>query len=190
MTDLEFLIIYNQQGDLILSRCFGNTCASLLHDDVLLASFIERMKSKHSGEFENYYSVFSTPIKTKHTIVVGVKKLIRKEDSNAEENIQKLFDKLHHTIDLSPSLTLSSNSTQDEFFRIESELIENIVIPWFVEGKATFHDCDKAEKCIFRNVATALIFKENPKTEESTLWDNFNEAYHYIRRRDEEKNLG
>ena len=152
--NLEYLIIYQDSGQPIYSRCWGNVCGLLGKKDVLLTAFLAAVSTMPGMFAESDTKVHSMSIgsikllfyytKTDNVICAAFKT----EDVNTEsmELINNLFNGISYLLDEKYRETPWDKLNDQKVQSFVKELLSDIVYPWFhvaspKDGSSHEEDC-------------------------------------------------
>ncbi len=152
--NLEYLIIYEDSGQPIYSRCWGNVCGLLGKKDELMTAFLSAVSTMPGMFAESDTKV--------HSMNIGSLKLLfsytkadnvicaafKEGDVNTEsmELINNLFDDISHLLDGEYQETPWDRLNDPKVRAFEKELLSNIIYPWFhvaspIDGSSHDEDC-------------------------------------------------
>ncbi|MFX0124023.1 MAG: peroxiredoxin [Candidatus Hodarchaeota archaeon] len=152
--NLEYLIIYEDSGQPIYSRCWGTVCGLLGKKDELLTAFLAAVSTMPGMFAESGTKVHSMSIgslkllffytKTNNVICAAFKE----EDVNTEamEQINNLFNSISELLDVEYQETSWDRLNDPKVQAFEKELLSNIIYPWFhvaspINGNSHEDDC-------------------------------------------------
>jgi peroxiredoxin Q/BCP len=152
--NLEYLIIYEDSGQPIYSRCWGNVCGLLGQKDELLTAFLAAVSTMPGMFAESDTKVHSMSIGSLRLLFFYTKgdnvicAAFKEKDVNTEtmEIINPLFDKISQLLDEefrdAPWDKLNDPLVQS----FQKKLLSNIIYPWFhvvspIDGSSHDADC-------------------------------------------------
>ncbi|MFX1538790.1 MAG: hypothetical protein ACFFDI_31770, partial [Promethearchaeota archaeon] len=151
---LEYLIIYEDSGQPIYSRCWGNVCGLLGKKDEILTAFLAAVSTMPGMFAESDTRV--------HSMSIGSLKLLfsytetdnvicaafKEADVNTEtmELINKLLNSISQLLDVEYQETPWDRLNHPKVQGFEKELLSNIIYPWFhvaspINGSSHENDC-------------------------------------------------
>jgi peroxiredoxin Q/BCP len=152
--NLEYLIIYEDSGQPIYSRCWGNVCGLLGKKDELMSAFLAAVSTMPG--------MFAESDKKVHSMSIGSLKLLffytkfddvicaafKEGDVTAEsmEIISDLFDGVSHLLDEEYQDAPWDRLNHPKVQAFEKELLSKIIYPWFhiaspIDGRSHDEDC-------------------------------------------------
>ncbi|MCY3413129.1 MAG: hypothetical protein INQ03_15935 [Candidatus Heimdallarchaeota archaeon] len=173
--NLEYLLMFQKTGIPIYSRCFGNTCAIMMKDDVLLSGFLAALTAlkDFNGELSSLnfegqeihlefsqdgdlFSVDMGPTKllfhfvetTNYFIVSGFPLDNFTKSADLKE-IRALSSSIEQVMENQYSETSWHNLSAIEFDNFEETLLQDAVYPWMKTNKSP-HTCALGNHCPFR----------------------------------------
>jgi peroxiredoxin Q/BCP len=152
--NLEYLMIYEDSGQPIYSRCWGNVCGLLGKKDELLTAFLAAVSTMPGMFAESGTRVHSMSIGSLRLLFFYTKEdnvicaAFQEKDVNTEtmEIINTLFDEISQLLDEefrdAPWEKLNDPLVQ----AFEKKLLSNIIYPWFhvaspIDGSSHDADC-------------------------------------------------
>lgn len=181
---LDFLIIFNQDGIPIFSKCYSDICALFNKNDLLLSGFLsaitsfpvnlgysrKELKMLDLGRSRMYFSYSNS---SNIVFVIGVNKESVENIQNGLINIsmdelQKLFDTNFPGIDW-------SRSEDYNFNNLEIEINTKIIYHWF-KATNTHDSCPLGDNCPFY-----LASKRGRRKQ--TMWKSLRSVYSDIKRK-------
>lgn len=159
---LEYLIILQQSGLPIYSKCWGNFCAVLTVDDTLLSGFLSAITSMPKmlnqntelSSIEMGFSklLFNYTTPSGHIICGG----FRKEEINPKvmPAINEFFTQISNFLESEYKDAKWNNLSDEQIKDFENKLLTTIVEPWFHTVKSEHHSDDMCPFC-----STGMAFK-------------------------------
>ncbi|MFX1516589.1 MAG: peroxiredoxin [Promethearchaeota archaeon] len=151
---LEYLIIYQDSGQPIYSRCWGNVCGLLGKKDELLTAFLAAVSTMPGMFAESDTKVHSMSIGSIKLLFYYTKAddiicaAFKREDVNPEsmELIKNLFNEISYLLDVKYQETPWDKLSDPKVLSFQKELLSNIVYPWFhvaspMDGDPHEEDC-------------------------------------------------
>jgi hypothetical protein len=154
---LDFLIIFNQSGLSIYSKCFSDICSVFIKNDLLLSGFLSAittfpqslgytdkdLKSLDLGKSRMYFSYSRN---SNVVFVIGINK------DSIQFNKSRLIDTSMNELQLIFNENFKDNDwsvTKEEvYYELEKEINEKIVNHWFRETKS-HNNCPLGDNCPF-----------------------------------------
>lgn len=152
---LEYLIILQQSGLPIYSKCWGNFCSVLVVDDTLLSGFLSAITSMPKmlnqntelSAIEMGFSklLFNYTTPTGHIICGG----FRREEINDKvmPEINGFFSQISDFLEQDYKNTKWQNVSDETMKEFENTLLTTIVEPWFHTVSSEHHSDDMCPFC-------------------------------------------
>ncbi|UCG01488.1 MAG: peroxiredoxin [Candidatus Heimdallarchaeota archaeon] len=152
--NLEYLIIYEDSGQPIYSRCWGTVCGLLGKKDELLTAFLAAVSTMPGMFAESDTKVHSMGIgslkllffytKSENVICAAFKE--GEINNEAMETINTLFNSISYLLDEKYQETPWDRLNDPKVQAFEKELLSKIIYPWFhvaspADGSSHEDDC-------------------------------------------------
>lgn len=177
LVKLEYILIFEQTGIPIYSRCFGSFCASMSFDPTLLSGFLSALSTMPSligHEEDKLQSVdmgstklnFSQTTPSGHIISIGIIKST--VDKNTDMEVNKLFSAINQFLEENYKDVNWSILDQEERDEFEKKMITDII----PNNVKTFHNHD-----ICNEGECPLDTKNVLTSDKKTIWEKLNYLY-------------
>ncbi|HKZ42096.1 MAG TPA: hypothetical protein VJ044_14120 [Candidatus Hodarchaeales archaeon] len=181
---LEYLMIFQQSGIPIYSKCWGDFCALLVADESLLSGFLAAITTmpKMFGKGEaNLQSIdmgftklafnFTSP--SGHVMVVGFPQSSGGKQS--EKYVKILNNRINAVIEEEYKGTKWEFLSTEELKGFETKLLQEIVYPWLHMVSNQAHDLN-CTMCI------DAVARPDTQGKRRPIWETLSETYSSIRK--------
>ena len=179
--NLEYLMIFQQSGLPVYSKCYGGFCATLTRDETLLSGFLAalsdlpKMFGQETGiqgiEMGSSKLVFSKTTSSNFIICVGYPQT--EVSSENTHLIQKLFLDIKQLLEGDFKNVNWNNLSDLDVNRFETSLVDNILNPWFNLAH-TSDSCPLGNNC-------PLIVTKKAEGRREKIWNKLRDVYGNIK---------
>ena len=178
---IQYLIILQNNGIPIYSRCFSDMCAIYMKNEELLSGFLSalttlpsvisgggHLSSIEMGETKLVFSERSD----KHNFISVIGVSIDQYNARLHNHvINEFFRELENLISIKYKDYTWESISQENYTSFENDLYNNYMVPWF-KSNHTSNTCKNGEMCPFRIAVVENISK--PKSIWKSLRNTFN----------------
>ena len=179
--NLEYLIIFQQSGLPVYSKCYGGFCSTLNRDETLLSGFLAALSElpKMFGQETSIQSIdmgssklaFSRTKSNNFIICIGYP--LAEVSSENTHLVQRLFLDIEHILEEYIKNTKVNDMSDTESNRIENALLNKILNPWF-KITHTNDSCPLGDNC-------PLMVTKKTEGRKVKIWNKLKDVYGSIK---------
>ncbi|MFX1253862.1 MAG: hypothetical protein ACFFCZ_19785 [Promethearchaeota archaeon] len=174
---LNYLMVYNEAGLPLYSKCYSDFCKATFDEPILLSGFLtaienfateltkgEALESIKMGQTKMF---FNKTFPSGHSVVIGLSKDNPKLSKDVFNAVQALLETEYKDIDM----TIVNFDFAEEF---EKQLLKNALIPALHQNHLEFEDqCPLGDQCPMKTLAA--------DSKKGTIWSIIKKTYTSLR---------